>query len=216
LKTLVFCTAWSDSAEHMRSRVGRWAEHHSRLPWPCSVELAVIGDGIAPEIPWPDGNYRAVNLEPHLGRPSHLDYPGWWRSFGYAATIAREAGCHRIWHVESDFFLASWRMIVRMNEIEQGWIAFWCPRHGFPETAIQVIAEEHFDQLAELGRQCREFAGRHAEHVIPFSTIICDMKGDRYGEGGTPPNEIPGLDFFGQCPGNVSMIYEGETTVRPT
>jgi hypothetical protein len=199
----------------MQGRVGRWLNHHGRIAYPCDVEFAVVGDGIAPEITWPQivhppGNYHAANLAPHLGRPSHLDYPGWWRSFGHAATIARDLGCRRIWHVESDFYLASRRMVNKMNEIEKGWITFWCPRHAFPETGIQVIAEEHFDQLALVGERCQKFSGRHAEHVLPITTIICDMVGDRYGESEVNPATIEGLDFYGQCPAHITVPFREE------
>jgi len=215
MKTLLFSTTWSDSAEHMQSRAGRWIDHHARLPYPCEVELAVIGDGVEESISWPDGDYHRVNLMPHLGRPSHLDYPGWWRSFGYAAMIARQQGCQRIWHVESDFFIASWRMICKLNEIEQGWIAFWCPRHNMPETAIQVISEHHYAELASLGERYDKHAGRHAEHLVPFTTIVRNMVGDRYGEVGTPPESIEGLDFYGQCPGSIGMIFRDDNGRLP-
>lgn len=207
MKTLLFCTAWADSTEAMAARVGRWVAHHDAIAYPCTVELAVIGDGIAPSITWPAGAYHRTNLEPHLGRPAHLDYPGWWRSFGHAATVARELGCRRIWHVESDFFLASRRMVNKLNEIEQGWVVFWCARHGFPETAVQAIGEENFDLLADLGAKHMTFAGRHAEHIIPFTTVIRDMVGDRYGETGVPPETIAGLDYYGQCPGHIPMVF---------
>lgn len=209
MRTLLFCTAWSDSTEAMATRVGRWLDHHAMLPYPCEVVLAVIGDGIDGSIQWPGGFYQRANLQPHLGRPSHLDYPGWWRSFGHSATIARELECKRIWHVESDFFIASQRMINRMSEIETGWIAFWCARHNFPETAIQVIGEEHFDKLADLGARHMDFAGKHAEHIIPFTTIIRDMKGDRYGESDADPTTIAGLDYYGQWRGHVPAVFAG-------
>lgn len=207
MKTLLFCTAWADSTEAMANRVGRWFTHHGSIPYPCPVELAVIADGIAPGIRWPDGAYYRANLEPHLGRPSHLDYPGWWRSFGHAAKVARELGCQRIWHVESDFFLASHRMVNKMNEIERGWVVFWCARHGFPETAVQVIAEEYFGKLSKMERDYHSFRGRHAEHILPFTTVIRDMVGDRYGELGVMPETIADLDYYGQCPGNIPMIF---------
>lgn len=212
MRTLLFCTAWADSQEHMEWRVGRWLDHHAMISWPCEVELAVIGDGIDAAIGWPRGRgrYRGVNLHPHLGRPSHLDYPGWWRSFGQSGALARRLGCQRIWHVESDFFLASRRMVNRMNEIERGWAAFWCSRYNFPETAIQVIGEEHFDRLAEFERDCHLFQGQHAEHIIPIVTIIRDVVGDRYGERGVSPELIKGLDFYGQRPGDITPIFREE------
>lgn len=191
----------------MDGRVGKWLKHHAGLPYARETKLAVIGDGIAPEITWPEGDYQRVNLEPHIGRPSHLDYPGWWRSFAHSAHVARELGCERIWHVESDFFLASWRMLSKMDEIETGWVSFWCHRHGFPETAIQVIGAEYFDALAGFGLRINQLVGQHAETAIPFTLSIKDMVGDRYGEWGRPPAEIGALDYYGQRPGEMDPLF---------
>lgn len=209
MRTLLFCTAWASDQAHMDGRVGKWLKHHAGLPYPRETKLAVIGDGIATEIAWPHGDYHRVNLEPHLGRPSHLDYPGWWRSFAHSAHVARELGCERIWHCESDFMLCSWRMICRMNEIEEGWVAFWCGRHSMPETGVQVISHHYFDTLAAFGQRINTLGGIHAEHVIPFTSIIRDMVGDRFGEAGTPPEAIPMVDYYGQRPGEMECFYRG-------
>ena len=191
-------------------RLEKWLEHHQHLLYPCWVITAAIGDGIDPAIRWPEqrGNgYVEVNLEPHLGRPSHLNYPGWWRSFAHSVTVARANQCRRIWHVESDFFIASQRMIDRMHSLTRGWSAFWCPRHQFAETGIQVICEDKFAELEAYKSRRRQMEGRHAEGVLPLNNVFRDMVGDRYGEAGTHPLAIDGLDYYGQVTPETPMVF---------
>ena len=120
MRTLLFCTIYAEDQAGM-GRLEKWLEHHQGLAYPCEVKLAAIGDGIDPRIYWPSGLDSISNLQPHLGRPSHLNYPGWWRSFAHSVTVARANQCRRIWHVESDFFIASQRMIDRMHSLTRGW-----------------------------------------------------------------------------------------------
>lgn len=198
-------------------RLQKWLDHHAAIEYPCEVQLAAIGDGVRDEIVWPaipfgtglrpDIRYHAINLHPHLGRPSHLNYPGWWRSFAHSVKIARANGCRRIWHVESDFFLASHRMVERMNSLVQGWSAFWCRKHNFPETGVQVICENVFDVLQVYERRRLQMEGRHAEGVLPFNNIFRDMVGDRYGEDGIPPDAINGLDYYGQARPETVFLF---------
>ena len=213
MRTLLFCTAWADSTEALDRRLGRWLRHHAGLPWPCEVRLAVATDGLPANVtrPEPALDYLFWNHEPHLGRPAHLNYPGWWRSFTSSLDLARMIGAERIWHVESDFLVTSSKMIERLDTARAGWTAFWCPRHNFPETAIQVIGGDRFEKMASLkaelqGSGYRRFIGRHAEEVLPFDTIDRSMNGDRYGEAGIDPKTIEGLDFYGQAPDALEAI----------
>jgi hypothetical protein len=203
LKTLVFCTAWAETTADLDARVGRWLRHHQAIPWPCEVVIAVFADGLPEPVTWPAGDYFRANLYPHLGRPNHLSYPGWWRSFAYASRAARLAGCERIIHIESDFYICSWRMVDKLAELTSGWTAFWCARHGFPESAIQVIGPNRFSEIDSLWEQLsmtdfRGFDGCHAEWSLPFDRIVREMTGDRYGELGKEPRSIPGIDWYGQ------------------
>jgi hypothetical protein len=208
MRTLLFCTAWGETSNALERRLGRWVRHHAALHYPCDVALGAIADGIPVSVGWPSGDYHQVNFEPHLGRPSHLSYPGWWRSFTYGAALARSIHCQRIWHVESDFFIASHRMIARLDSLRSGWSAFWCHRHGFAETAVQVIGADRFQALDNLRDRIHTFDGQHAEAVLPFDQVIKDMVGDRYGEMGTRPQDVPGLDYYGQLPDGEPAWFE--------
>jgi hypothetical protein len=221
LRTLLFCTAWADNAEALDRRVGRWVRHHASIPWPCDVRLAVAADGIDPDVPWPAGDYERLNHVPHLGRPDHLSYPGWWRSFTSGLTLACNVGAVRMWHVESDFFVASERMVDRLHAATRGWTAFWCERWGFAETAVQAICCDRYRDLQDLKTRLevggyRTFDGQHAEHVLPFDQVERGMVGDRYGEAGVDPRSIPGLDYYGQLGPEFDPLFarKGESDGR--
>jgi hypothetical protein len=219
VKTLLHCTAWAETTAELDHRVGRWLRHHQAIPWPATTDMryGVTGDGIGPEVVWPAGDYEAENLLPHLGRPSHLAYPGWWRSFTYSVVMAEQIGADRIWHVESDFFLASRRMIERLSDVRSGWVAFWCPRHQFAEAAVQVICRDRFNQLHAIRNRLMAsnwtcFDNDHAEFVFPFDQVDRSMCGDRFGEAGVDPLAVAGLDFYGQLRGDFGPVFEGAAT----
>lgn len=209
VKTLLFGTAWAGSQADMDARSGRWLAHHRAIPWPCEVEFALIGDGIKNGISWPEGCHR-VNLEPHLGRPAHLEHKGWWRSFCHSASLARELGCERIWHIETDAYVASSRTVQWLDSVKSGWEVAWCPRHNFPETCLQAIGVDCFDTLAGFWGRYPTLRGHHPEHVLPFTRVEKGLVGDRYGESGTDPAAIDGLDFYVQTPPNITVPYRGD------
>jgi len=49
--------------------------------------------------------------------------------------------------------------------------------------------------------------GRHAEGVLPLNNVFRDMVGDRYGEAGTHPLAIDGLDYYGQVTPETPMVF---------
>lgn len=206
MKTLLFGTAWAENQEHMDGRCGRWYAHHQAIPWPCEVVFALIGDGVSRDIRWPAGPVN-INLIPHLGRPGHLEHEGWWRSFSHAAHVAKQQHCDRIWHVETDAYVASRRAVDWLYSVKSGWEVAWCPRYGFPETCIQAIGGDQFERLADYGRIYNKVKGQHPEHILPFSRVERGLIGDRYGETGDDPGRIDGLDYYVQCPPHITVPY---------
>jgi hypothetical protein len=224
MRTLLFCTSVARGANErgdpVDTRIQKWIDHHAAIPWPCSMMYAVFVDGDAAPPVWPSsrpawdrwGAFHHLNLFPHLGRPGHLAYPGWWRSFIYALRWARVVGAERIWHVESDFFIASERMVQRMDAERSGWSAFWCPHYGFAESAIEIIPNDRYEVFGRVSDraatdQFRFYDGQHAEACLPFDRVIQDMVGDRYGEDDRDPATIPDLDFYGQARETTRFLF---------
>ena len=135
-----------------------------------------------------------VSFATRLGRSAVDNYPGWWRSLLFSFLVAKHYGCRKIVHVESDAYLLSHRMLDFINARASGWTAFWCPRWNFPETGIQVVCADRFDQMRAMwDAGWARHAGQYAERVLPFTDIVRDPHGNRYGEFRT---RIPGFADF--------------------
>ena len=100
----------------------------------------------------------------------------------FAATYAQRYGFQKIIHIESDAYLISERIHSFINEFSNGWIAFYCPRHRFPEAGIQIIAGDAIaNYIAISQRPYHHFINQCAENYLPFTPNL-DFIGDRYGE----------------------------------
>ena len=144
----------------------------------CAEALPITLENIPP--------VATVRFETKLGRFGTRVYPGWWRSFLFAHTLAVRYGFKKIIHIESDAFVVSTAMANCIKYINSGWSVFWCPSWKWPETSIQVICEDQYDKLTTLkNKGSAYFASSStpiAEKILPFTTIIKTYIGDRYGD----------------------------------
>ena len=117
----------------------------------------------------------------NLGRWRGHNYPGWYRSYAFAAEYAKRHGFEKIIHVESDAFLIGDSVPALFNEIEDEWIALWVPFDEMPETAIQVAAGTGLDSYYAVTRQpYSDFVQQVIELVLPFSRVIKSLAGGRF------------------------------------
>jgi hypothetical protein len=195
-KTLFFCTSHLLGAPSWRERQRRWLDHHRALP--IERDATFILDDASPYVP-DDADVVVVDRLPaslpvpptaclyrfatHEGRSGMTGHRGWWRSFLFSYDIALAYGFDKIVHLESDACLLSRRIVEYVNAVDSGWVALWCERWKFPETAIQVIAADRFGAMAELrAKGLDELTQRQAEYTLPFTHVCRDFTGDRYGE----------------------------------
>jgi hypothetical protein len=195
-KAILFCTSYFRDRAEWRNRYARWLDYYQRVgiegarlfiiddcsPYtPDADEIACVSSDC--EIPRSDTEPLIVRFGNRLGRPARLSYPGWWRSFLHSANIARAIGADKIIHVESDAFILSPRLLDHIAELRTGWTTFWCPHHGLPETAIQVICQDQFAKMDWLQVRAQHgLDGLLAEHILPFTSINRALVGDRYSE----------------------------------
>ena len=194
--TLVFCTSYIADRRAWDERYERWLRHHLAIdfgkalicmiddasPFRPEAERIQLVDVGQPRPPRPERPLM-LRFDNRLGRIAVDNYPGWWRSFLYSVPLAEDYGCRKIVHIESDAYILTRRMADFINAIESGWTAFWCRRWNFPETAIQVICEDQFDAMqALLYGGWERYAGKLAECTLPFTNVVKDPQGDRYGE----------------------------------
>ncbi len=194
-RVLVFCTSFCPDMQTWEFRIRRWIDaiKSSSLNYD---QILIVDDG-SPVLPnWPDAQILcseddvAANKDivirhfaDNLGRISHFDFPGWYRSFGYGAVFSERYQIGKVIHIESDAYLISDRIESHFNSILDGWVTLWCARHKFPEIAIQVIAGTALQAYWEFARRpYSEMAGKDHEWAIPVTRIERTFKGDRYGE----------------------------------
>jgi hypothetical protein len=198
-RTLVFCTAYAGRAdkpwEAWEVRYKRWlrAIRASELDYD---QLLIVDDG-SPALPdWPDTTILMelpaerpespvilFHFRENLGRPAGYEYPGWHRSFMFAAKYAKAFGFERVVHIESDAFVISCRMQHYCNVVTNDWVTFMGPRHGYAETGIQVIAGDGLERLQQISSLPYEaYRGRPVETLLPFTRVETKFVGDRYGE----------------------------------
>ena len=194
MKTLLFCTCYLGDEAAWPSRYRAWLDHVAAIPLRHDV-VFLIDDGSAhlprdPDVAitsaLPDAlDDRPVlfHFEQHIGRNGHQGFPGWLRGFFASFDVARKYGCDKIVHLESDARLLSARIVDYINGIESGWTALWCPLHNMPESAIQVICADRFDEMEAIARDpIAATAGCMIELALPFTNIEMSFMGDRYGE----------------------------------
>lgn len=168
-ETLLFCTSYipSSSNEVVADGVERWRRwidyYSQRMELFGADRLVVIDDGsplenlrlpvtiLAADTPLPRELPPGVVLfrfSEHLGRSSMYCFPGWWRSFSFAAALNRVYNFRKIIHIESDAYVLSERLADYMKSCEQGWISFVqghyrsrFTRLRFPRRAEQSFLE---------------------------------------------------------------------------
>ena len=192
----MFCTSYCPDEMHWRARQRRWLDHHLALP--IERRAVFVLDDASPYVPddpdvavldalpdrLPEGSraflYRFATHEGRIGLAGHR---GWWRSVLYSLVVARAIECERIVHIESDAFVLSRRMVDHLNGLVDGWTAFWCPKYGFAEPSLQVIAADQFAAMdAVAARGLDALTMSLAEHALPFTRIERGLAGNRYGE----------------------------------
>jgi hypothetical protein len=199
VKTLVFCTAYS---RHRTGYVEAWDERYRR--WVRAIitsalrydQILIIDDG-SPVLPdWPGlpvltelaevqpaASVVLFHFRDNLGRSATMDYPGWFRSFTFAASYAEAYGFEKIIHIESDAFLITRRIQQYCNDVDNGWVTFLCARHGYPETGLQIIAGTGMEIYRRLCvRPYGDFVGTPIETLLPFTRVEAQFVGDRFGE----------------------------------
>lgn len=197
-KTLLFCTSYFRDQQQWLSRYERWLQHHQAISWQVDA-LAVIDDG-SPILPHSDSvepietaslgrvslpSRSLVRFKDNLGRQSTLQYPGWWRSFQLALDLSEIYGFTKIVHVESDSYLLSTRVLEFIEQTNTGWTLLWSKHFLLPESAIQIICRDAFNEFAKI-REHGPYglANQFAENLLPYTQVVKSFTGDRYSDFG--------------------------------
>jgi len=214
-KTLVFCTSFSSTQMAWDYRYKKWFDFLNKS-FLEKNQILIIDDG-SPTLP--NWNNLKIYNEPtipsssneefvlfhfnkRLGRQAILNYPGWYRSFTFAATWAKRYSFNKIIHIESDTFILSEKLITYINNLSSGWTSLYCHSQNFPETCIQIICEDQIKKFLKFSRHDYDinFRDKPIELFIPFTNIEKKFIGDRYGEI-QGLNALPsGIDYAANIP----------------
>ena len=207
MRSFVFCTSFmaGHSIDRSAARWERWIDYYQERKGALGAErLFLVDDGtplgaippalsiVSADEPLPERLPEGPTMfrfARRLGRSSITLFPGWWRSFTFASQVARRYSFSKIIHCESDAYVISHRLAEYIRTLGHGWTAFWCPRHAFPEAALQVICGGAIADLEHLHGTARESWYRagpadFAELCLPFTNVNRGFRGDRYGEYG--------------------------------
>lgn len=201
MRTLLFCTAYAESEEIWKTRYLTWYNHYRKASLQVS-SLQILDDG-SPTQPdfLTDNEY--FRFSDRLGRQAYLVYPGWYRSFSFGIIQAIRKGYDKIIHCESDAFVLSGRATEFINSLESGWHTFWCPKHEWPESAIQVICKDQFEKATNfLNVPYSTYVGSLMDKELPYTEVHKEFIGDRYGETN---QEIP-IDADFSCQTSLAML----------
>lgn len=135
--------------------------------------------------------------QPHLPRTSMLDYPYCWRGlYNIRKLIGR--GYTKILMIDSDYFILSGRLAKFLKDLDTGWSALYCPKHGFPEAACQILCEDAFPLFMDYTSiPWEQHNGQLMEKALPFTKVHKYFIADRFGEDFTP--QALGMDAYGQA-----------------
>lgn len=142
-----------------------------------------------------------------LERRSHLMYPYWYYAFGNALKYAIDNNFDKVLHLDTDFYLLNSNICDYINNIDKGWNTFWCSKHNFPEATFQLICQDKLEEAHEF--YTRDFLAfypdKPAETEIPFTNIIKEFKGDRFGEDNL--EQTLDVDWYAQKPNNIKLKF---------
>jgi len=203
MKTLLFCTAYADSQDAWNKRYKVWFEYYQA----CGIKYdkILIFDDASPVRPefLPEENY--YRFDDHIGRPSHLDYGGWYRSFSTAVRYAKNNGFDKIVHAESDAYFLSRQIIDFVNSLDSGWHSMWCAKHNFNESALQIICPDQIESYYRFTDfPYDEYRNKLIDNMFPYTNVYKFFKGDRFGEY---MDHIP-IDADYSCQTRPHMIKE--------
>lgn len=201
-KELIFCTSFFKDEGEFNDRIIKWVNYYKDQTFFKDKIILIIDDGsnisdnIKSTFKEKNINYIEENenlnlnmgfnfyhFKENLGRPTHLQYWGWWRSFMLPSILNNIYNFKKIIHIESDFYITTNKIFEIIEDANSGWEVLWCTMYNFPETCCQIISPNMYEIYSKHNKPKGFFDDIHAELIIPFTKIIKEgYYGDRWGE----------------------------------
>ena len=162
------------------SRYVTWLDYYKKLfPDSCFV---IVNDG--PDLGhWNRMDTQVIYLEPRLGRVSHLNHAGLFRSLRHMCYWMSDT-IKMLW-IEWDFYILSQRCIDWVCSISRGLVGAWCPQHNFPETSMIILCQDQYVNFYSFINQWATTPESvELERAMPFTEVKKDFIGNRYSDVG--------------------------------
>lgn len=159
-----------------------WSKYyHALFP---DTQLVIFHDGPNANL-WSESSALVKYLTPHLGRPSHLDHAGFFRSFLQIPEYLYKS--KKVIWIDWDFMIVTQRFLDWICDITTGWRTVWCPQFDFPESSLQIICADQLESF-KLFRQRWIATAKNVEieRHIPFTEINRNYIGGRYSDKAEP------------------------------
>jgi len=154
-----------------------------------------------------------VHFPDHIPRSAWDNYEYWWRAMDWGFNKIRDKfNYDKVIHIDTDVYILKQKVIDLINGLDTGWNAFWSKIYAFPETTFQVLCKDSFNLTEEylnLEPEYSKYNGKVAEDIIPFTNVIKDLIGDRYGEQGL--NQGPAMDYYAQAEIRSTFTFYGQS-----
>ena len=215
MKTLLFAPLFIDGFERFERNkqwldyMGKWA---SRLNYD---ELYYVDNASNICYLFEFEQLLTPNIKIHkfysrLLRNTHNAYGYWYSAFAQAIKYAKQNDFDKIVHIDTDVYLLTPQIYEYVNNIRSGWSCFWSEIHQFPESTFQIICKDQFNQAETFFTRdfLKFYPDAMAEKEIPFTNVIKQFKGDRYGEKGLEQSND--MDYYGQKPNNINLVFNAK------
>ncbi len=212
MKTLLFAPMFLDEGDRLERNL-KWLEYYKDIKQYLNYDHIYFVDNASKQsnidiIKKHHPDIEINQCRVHFKRLTNNAYGYWYRAFSKAVKYAMDNNYDKIIHMDTDVFVLNSKICDYVNNYNNGWMAFWCKMHNFPESTFQIINKDQFQNAYNFySEDFLEFYPYGiAETRLPLTHIEKRFNGDRFGEKQIEQQD--NMDYFGQCPVKTKMMFK--------
>lgn len=150
-----------------------------------------------------------IHFEQHYPREGHLIYKYLWRALFNLQKLFKAYS--KVIYTDNDFYVLNNKCANFIKNLDNCWASFYCHRHKFPETGIQILTKNNQTYKDFRNNNWDKFVnlelwnGMTMEVTIPVTVYKDVLIGDRYSEYGSIPDNV---DYAAQVKLEDKVEYE--------
>lgn len=148
---------------------------------------------------------------PYLGKEDNgckHDYPYVWRGFHSMNELTLRYD--KIYRIDNDCYVLTEKFANYLRAAQSGWLCANQAKHtdGYPEDAVSVIHKDAYHLLRTMcDKTPLQMNRRWLERTVPWTEVLMQFNGDRYGVGKKRIQQDDSMDYYSQCPVDVPMTF---------